>query len=88
MTTKSVQFFSKEYLAECAKMTLEERLQYLEDFRNLFFEVQEDQKPKQKSKLISIKMPQTLLGALKQKALMEGIPYQSLIKRILKQGLR
>jgi predicted DNA binding CopG/RHH family protein len=86
MTTKAVQYFSEDYLRHCLKMTIEERLQYLEDFRNLFYEVQSNE-TKSETKLISIKMPLNLLNALKQKAEMEGIPYQTLMKEILKRNL-
>lgn len=86
MTTKSVQYFSEDYLRHCLKMTIEERLQYLDDFRNLFFEVQSHES-KSETKLISIKMPLNLLKALKQKAAMEGLAYQTLMKEILKRNL-
>ena len=73
---KPVQYFTDEYLEECKKMSLEQRLQFLEDFRQL-------QAPDQTSKLISIKIPDNLLQAFKRKCLGENIKYQSQIKKLM-----
>lgn len=80
---KSVQYFSKEYLERCASMTPEQILQFLEDFRVLCLK----EKP-QKSRLISIKVPEDLLRAFKAKAKLNGIRYQTQIKRLMGDWLK
>jgi predicted DNA binding CopG/RHH family protein len=84
---KAVQYFSKEYLLSCQAMSIEERIEYLENFRRLMFEVHDGSSHKTKTKLISIKMPEDLLYHLKMRAQREGIPYQTLIKKLLRQAL-
>jgi predicted DNA binding CopG/RHH family protein len=80
---KSVQFFSKEYLERCASMKPEQILQFLEDFRTLHSESKT-----QKTRLISIKIPENLLNAFKAKAKVNGIPYQTQIKRLMAEWMR
>ncbi len=76
---KAIQYFSKEYLERCNSMTPEQIIQFLEDFRALYY----DAKP-QKSRLISIKIPDNLLNAFKAKAKIHGVNYQTQIKRLMK----
>ena len=76
---KTVQYITDEYIEECSKMTPEQIVQFLEDFRTMYFEA----KPK-KSKLISIKVPENLLRSFKVKAKLNDIPYQTQIKRLMK----
>lgn len=40
------------------------------------------------SKLISIKIPETLLAAFRFKAEQQGVPYQTMIKKLMEQWLR
>jgi predicted DNA binding CopG/RHH family protein len=91
---KAVQFFSKQYLAICKKMSVEERLEYLDNFRRLYFEVdlsrttdKLSKKLTKKSKLISIKMPESLISTLKMEAVRQNMPYQTLMKKLLREGL-
>ncbi|MFC1521108.1 CopG family antitoxin [Elusimicrobiota bacterium] len=77
---RPVQYFSKEYLEQCKKMKPEDILRFLEDFRTLHFK----NKPV-KSKLISIKVPENLLRAFKTKARLSNTPYQSQIKKLMRQ---
>ena len=51
---KTIQYFSDEYLKQCQAMTLEQKIDFLENFRQL----QQKDSP---SKLISIKIPENLL---------------------------
>ena len=80
---KSVQYFSKEYLERCASMKPEQILQFLEDFKNLH-----SYDKSQRTKLISIKVPENLLIAFRAKAKVSGIPYQTQIKRLMEEWLR
>jgi predicted DNA binding CopG/RHH family protein len=79
---KSVQYFSKEYLERCASMKPEQILQFLEDFRNLH-----SYEKSQRTKLISIKVPENLLNAFRAKAKVSGIPYQAQIKRLMEEWM-
>jgi predicted DNA binding CopG/RHH family protein len=81
---KAVQYFTPEYLEHCRQLSNEERLEYLENFRLL---VAETNKPAPCNKLISIKMPEDLLMELKRKALAKGVPYQTLMKQLLRAAL-
>ncbi len=79
---KTVQYFTKEYLDQCKEMTPEQILDFLENFRMLIFEVPE------KCKLISLKIEPSLLNAFKRKAELENIPYQTLIKKLMRNWLK
>ena len=78
---KALQYFTDEYLKECKKLSPTQIAQYLEDFRQLHSLSEQAQKP---SILISIKMPPELLGALKLKAKLNNIAYQTQIKKLIK----
>lgn len=80
---RPIQYFSKEYLDRCSSMTPEQIIQFLEDFRAICLK----EKP-QKSRLISIKVPEDLLRAFKAKAKLNGIPYQTKIKRLMGDWLK
>ncbi|RME14485.1 MAG: hypothetical protein D6797_08775 [Bdellovibrio sp.] len=80
---KALQIFTNEYLKKCSEMTADQKLKFLEDFRKLHFE----KKEKTPSKLISIKVPIDLLNAFKQKAKLESVPYQTQIKKLMKEWL-
>jgi len=80
---RPVQYFTDEYLQQCRKMKPEQVLRFLEDFR----ELQKARKPV-KSKLISIKVPEDLLGAFKAKAGRIGRPYQTQIKDLMLEWLK
>lgn len=75
---RPVQYFTKEYLAQCRAMTPDQILQFLEDFRSLH-------QPASRSRLISIKVPEALLAAFRVKAKLSGAPYQTQIKRLMTQ---
>ena len=80
---KPVQYFSKEYLNQCKKMTTPQIVKFLEDFRELHLGLNK----KEKSTLISIRIDNVLLQTLKTKAELEDKPYQTMIKEILKQAI-
>ena len=79
---KAVQYFTKEYLERCKKMTPEQILDFLENYRILVAEVPE------KCQLISIKIEPSLLKAFKTKAGLKGIPYQTLIKKLMRDWVK
>jgi len=78
---RPVQFFSDEYLARCAAMTHQERLEFLEGFRLLH------EPDRRKSRLISLKVAQGLLDAFRRKCALTGVPYQTQIKRLMSAWL-
>lgn len=80
---RPVQFFSDEYLERCREMTPEQIARFLEDFRLLHA-------PKTrpaKSRLISLKVPEPLLESFRRKAELTGTPYQTQIKRLMREWL-
>jgi predicted DNA binding CopG/RHH family protein len=79
--TKTIQYFTKEYLERCKGMTSDQIIEFLEDYRMLFSKVSE------KSQLISLKIEPSLLKAFKRRAELEGTPYQTQIKKLMKEWL-
>jgi predicted DNA binding CopG/RHH family protein len=80
---RPLQKFSTEYLEECRRMSTEEILVFLENFRILHAERTEASK----SRLISIKVPEPLLEAFKTRSRLSGVPYQTQIKKLMKAWL-
>jgi predicted DNA binding CopG/RHH family protein len=78
---KALQTFSDEYLENCKDIGIEERLDFIENFRLMH---SENPSP---SKLISIKIPINLLNAFKYKSKLNGIAYQTQIKQLMKDWL-
>lgn len=79
---RPVQKFSDEYLERCQEMTADEIVKFLEDFRRVHGG------RAVRSRLISIKVPENLLDAFKARARLEGIPYQTQIKTLMREWLR
>ena len=79
---KAVQKFSDEYLERCREMSPDEIARFLDDFQHLHAN------KTTKSKLISIKVPEDLLAAFKARARLEGVPYQTQIKKLMRAWLR
>ena len=75
---RPVQYFSKEYLEQCRAMKPGQILRFLEGFRKL-----QSAGTPTKSRLISMKVPVPLLEAFKAKAELDGVPYQTQIKRLM-----
>lgn len=80
---KPVQYFSDDYLAQCRKMTPDQVIRFLDDFRQLHGTEQRSH-----SKLISLKVPENLLNAFKAKAQLEGQRYQTQIKQLMAEWVR
>jgi len=74
-----VQYFTDDYLEQCRGMTADQVIRFLEDFRQLHA-----QRPS-RSRLISLKVPEDLLQAFRQKAKLAGVPYQTQIKRLMRE---
>ncbi|RLA33394.1 MAG: hypothetical protein DRR03_07720 [Gammaproteobacteria bacterium] len=77
---KPVQTFTTDYLALTHTATPEQVLRFLEDFRLL-------QAPAVRSRPISLRVPEPLLAAFKQRCALEGIPYQVRIKELMRGWL-
>jgi len=75
---KALQKFSDEYLERCKDLSIEEKLDFIENFRLMHSELNTP------SKLISMKVQEPLLNSFKQKAKLEGIAYQTQIKELMK----
>lgn len=76
-----VQYFSDEYLEQCRNASPEAILKFLESFR-----LMNDQSAK--SKLISMKVPLHLLESFRHKCDLEGVKYQTQIKRLMDDWLK
>lgn len=82
---KALQIFSDEYLEQCKKMRPEQIIGFLENFRVLHSAASV---PDDKSVLISIKIPQSLLMQFRTKSELHGQKYQTQIKKLMKEWLR
>ena len=78
---RPVQIFDDEYLARCRAMTPDQIIKFLDDFRRLHGRTPAP------SRLISIKVPQDLLDAFRQRAQLEGVAYQTKIKALMTEWL-
>lgn len=73
---KPVQFFDDEYLEQCKSFSTEAILEYLEQFRLM-------QQSTDKTRLISLKVPESLLATFKTKSKLHQIKYQTQIKKLM-----
>ena len=73
---KTVQYFTDEYLEQSKSFTTENILEFLENFRLM-------QVPEEKSKLISMKIPELLLKSFRAKCELHGVKYQTQIKELM-----
>jgi len=76
-----VQHFSDEYLERCRKLPPGEVAEFLENFRLLHGG------ERSTSRLISMKVPEPLLDAFKRRCRLEGLRYQTQIKRLMSDWL-
>lgn len=77
---RPVQYFSDEYLDQCRSSSVDATLAYLESFRLLNL-------PAEKTKLISIKIPESLLSAFRRKANLHEVKYQTQIKNLMREWI-
>lgn len=82
MSERPLQYFSDEALARGRKLSPEQTLRYLEDFRLLHGAPRAA-----KSRLISVRVPDGLLDTFKAKAARAGVPYQTQLKRLMARWL-
>lgn len=73
---KPVQFFDDEYLEQCKSFSTEAIIEYLDNFRLM-------QQSTDKTRLISIKVQESLLASFKTKARLHQIKYQTQIKKLM-----
>ena len=79
---RPVQKFSDEYLERCRDMSHDEIVRFLDDFRRIHG------KPRVRSRLISLKVPEDLLAAFRAKAHLCNVPYQTQIKKLMTTWLK
>lgn len=79
---RPVQYFTADYLKKCSGMKPEQIVRFLDDFMRI-----SQVRDPRGSRLISIKVPEALLSSFKSKAGLEGIPYQTQIKRLMRAWL-
>ena len=79
---KTTQYFSTEYLQQCKDVSPEQTLTYLDDFRQL-----QQLNHTTASKLISMKVPETLLNTFRRRCELEGSKYQTQIKILMTNWL-
>ena len=77
-----MQFFSDEYLEQCRAMKPAEVLDFLESFRLLHGRAPSG------SRLISLKVPEHLLKVFRGRCRLEGVRYQTQIKRLMSDWLQ
>lgn len=77
---KPIQYFSDEYLEQTRKLTPAQILNFLEEFRLMHAGAD-------RSKLISIKIPERMLATFRSRCEMIGIPYQTQIKKLMLEWL-
>ena len=78
---RPVQRFSEAYLERCRKLSPEDIVRYLDDFRKV------QGAARARSRLISLKVPEPLLAAFKAKSRLNGVPYQTQIKHVMQAWL-
>ena len=75
---RPVQRFSREYLAQARRSSAEEVVRFLDDFRRMH-------EPPESSRLISLRVPESLLGAFRSRCRIEGARYQTRIKQLMSE---
>ena len=80
---KTIQMFDVEKLAVSRKLSPDQVVRWLDDYRLMMLG------PKKiKSKLISIKVPEDLLELFRSKAAANDVPYQTKIKILMTEWLK
>lgn len=79
---RPVQFFSEEYLERCKRMTPEQILRFLDEFRRL----QAPARPPG-TRLVPVEVPEDLLQAFRDKAREHGVPFQTQLERLMQQWI-
>ena len=79
---RAVQLFSDDYLEHCKSMAPSQIVNFLDNFRRLH-----SSKPS-KRRLISLRVSEPVLIAVKLKAKTLGVPYQTQIHRLLEDWVK
>lgn len=79
---RPLQRFSEDYLERCRDLPPQDIVRFLEDFRMLQGQV------RARSRLISMRVPEPLLAAFQARARLVGVPYQTQIKKLMRDWLR
>lgn len=82
---KALQHFSEEQLRHGRSMTPEQVLQFLEDFAQLHAAREAGAGG---STQVNIRVPRALLRAFRARAAAAGVPYQTLIKRLMEEWVK
>jgi len=77
---RPLQRFSTEYLESIRQISPDHVVRYLDEFRQIHA-------PNRPSRLISMRVPEPLLVAFKNKCMLEGTRYQTRIKELMVQWL-
>ena len=78
---RSVQRFTPAYLERCRKLSADDIVRFLDDFKRI------QGTANARSRLISLKVPEPLLAAFKIQAKLRGVPYQTQIKTLMRNWL-
>lgn len=78
---RPVHRFSDAYLERCRKLSPEDIVRYLDEFRKVHGAASA------RSRLISLKVQEPLLAAFKTKSRLKGVRYQTQIKRLMQAWL-
>lgn len=78
----ALQIFEDEYLERCKALSTRQIVDFLDDFRQIHCPVR-----KKETKLVSIKIETDLLAAFKTRAKLDGVLYQTRIKKIMREWL-
>lgn len=79
---RGIQKYSQEYVEWSRRLTPTQRMQFVDDFMKLAAA-----KPVGPSKLISLKISPELLKAFRRRCELEGIAYQTQIKKLMQAWL-
>ena len=79
---RPLQRFSDAYLERCRALSPEDIVRFLEDFRDL------QGAARTRSRLISVRVPEPLLNAFRTRSRLAGVPYQTQLKRLMREWLR
>ena len=78
---RQVQYFSDDYLDRCRAMTHKERLAFVESFRLLH------EPALRKRRKVGLNVGKDFLDVFRRKCALEGVPYQTQIKRLMSAWL-
>ena len=79
---KPVFHFTPDYLERCKNLTTDQVVQFLEDFRKVYLGTSTAT-----SKSVGLKVPEDLLDVFRTRCEIEGIKYQTQIKKLKREWL-